>query len=188
MTEPTDDDHKPDVWSLELDDGELLTIDSSQAPTFGTDNGRAPVTVRLPAWRAHDLSRVLHAYTQMIAVFTTASEVSGTEASLASALHDACLAALGKDRDEHRTEPRRISNAARLRAMSLLQTERPWLTYNALVGVVDAAAWWLDQDEDEMARGLLSATAGEDVSMTAWLVLLGMEPSGGRRGPTEPGV
>ena len=180
MTNPTSNyqNDRPRWW-LELDDGELLAVDDVPVTTFRPGEGRESVLLRLPAWRAHDLSRVLHVYTRMVTLFDEASHISGREDALSSALHDASLAALGRPRDEHRPEPHRVSSAARLRAMAVLQGERPWLTHAALLGVVDAAARWLDEQEDDLARGVLEAAGGDEAGAHAWLILLDLaEPPG----------
>jgi hypothetical protein len=163
----------------ELDDGELLAVDDVPVTTIRDGGGRESVLRRLPARRAHDLSRVLHYYTRVVELFDEASHISGDEDALSSALHDASVATLGQERDEHRPEPHRVSTAPRLRAMAAIQEQRPWLNHDSLVGVVDAAARWLDEQEDYLARGVLEAAAGEEVGAHAWLILLDLDrPSG----------
>lgn len=186
MTNPTDDQNDRPRWWLELDDGELLAVDGKTVSTFRQGDGRESVLLRLPAWRAHDLSRVLHIYTRVMQLFDEASHVSGNEDALSSALHDASLAALGRERDEHRPQPYRVSSAARLRAMAVIQTERPWLTHAALLGVVDAAARWVDEQEDDLARGVLEAAGGDEAGGHAWLILLDLDRPPEQRQPDEP--
>jgi len=179
VTNPTSHDQNDEPrWWLELDDGELLAVDDKMVSTFRQGDGRESVLLRLPTWRAHDLSLVLQAYSRMMALADQVRHVSVGEERLGSALHDASLAALGRDRDEHNLEPHKVSSAARLRGMAVLQSGRPWLTHAALLGVVDAAAWWLDQNEDDLAVGLLEAAGGEDFGQRAWAILLDLKPPG----------
>jgi hypothetical protein len=69
--------------------------------------------------------------------------------------------------------------------MAMVQNVRPWLDHTALVGVVDAAAWWIDQEEDDFARGLLQAAAGDETGAAAWLALLDLNPPRGTGEPSE---
>jgi len=170
------DHHRAPRWWLALDDGEYLAIDDP--PAIAGDSEREQlVELRLPAWRARDLGSVLAAYTRMVALVSDAAEVSGTEAPLASALRaaaDAC-----SDRGAAtKSEARPISSGDRLRAMAVVQTVRPALTHSALVGVVDAAARWLEDGEPDLAAGLLEAAAGDDAGRRAWELLQGVDRSG----------
>jgi hypothetical protein len=72
MPDPT---HPP--IALRSDTGESVEIDGDQ------------VVLRLAPWRADDLVHVLTTYTRLIALVDRASEVSGTETDLATALRDA---------------------------------------------------------------------------------------------------
>ena len=174
-----DHDREPRWW-LRLDDGEQLAVeDPATTPPHPEDDPR-PVTLRLPAWRAYDLSRVLDAYTRMVALVSEAAEVSGTEARLASALRTASQsapypAAAGSGRG-----PGRLTTTARLQAMAVVQAEKPWLTYTAVLGVIDAAARWIEEQENDLAAGLLEAAAGEEAGRRAWEILqgLGHAPAG----------
>ncbi len=163
MTNPTQDQNdQPPRWWLELDDGELLAVDDVPVTTFRSGEGWESVLLRLPAWRAYDLSRVLRIYTQVMRLYDHASHVSGDEDRLSAALADASLAARGQTRPPAgQSEPSKVTSAARLRAMAVLQAERPWLGHVELIGVVDAAARWLDEQEDDLARGLLEAAGGD---------------------------
>ena len=103
MTNPTSHEQNDGPrWWLELDDGELLAVDGKTVGTFRQSNGRESVLLRLPAWRAHDLSLVLGTYSRMMTLADQVRHVSVGEERLSSALHDASLAALGRERDEHR--------------------------------------------------------------------------------------
>jgi hypothetical protein len=176
VANPTSHDHDPAPrWWLALDDGEHLAIDDTEA-VAGDSAREQMVQLRLPAWRARDLGSVLAAYTRMVALVSDAAEVSGTEAPLASALRtaaDTCSAGTAATRNE----PRPISTGDRLRAMAVVQTERPTLTHSALVGVVDAAARWLEDREPDLAAGLLEAAAGDDAGRRAWELLQGVDRS-----------
>jgi len=177
VANPTSHDHDPAPrWWLTLDDGEHLAVDDSAA-VAGDSACEQMVKLRLPAWRARDLGSVLAAYTRMVALVSDAAEISGTEAPLASALRaaaDAC-----SDRGAAtKSEARPISSGDRLRAMAAVQAERPTLTHSALVGVVDAAARWLEDGELDLAAGLLEAVAGDDAGRRAWELLQGVDRSG----------
>ena len=50
----------------------------------------------LPVRRAHDLSRVLDAYSKLMEIFHDVSQVSSTEESLARGLRDAAAVATGQ--------------------------------------------------------------------------------------------
>lgn len=175
MTDFTSHDHDPGPrWWLRLDDGEHLAVDDPPVTPVDPRNDPGSVTLRLPAWRAYDLSRVLDAYTRMVALVSDAAEVSGTEARLASALRAASQtapypAAAGSERG-----PVRASMSARLRAMAVVQAEKPWLSYTAVLGVIDAAARWIEEQENDLAAGLLEAAAGEEPGRLAWEILQGV--------------
>ena len=176
MAKPTSHDHDAAPrWWLALDDGEYLAVDDSSAVASGSAREQM-VQLRLPAWRARDLGSLLAAYTRMVALVSDAAEVSATEAPLASALRaaaDACSDSTAATKSEARP----ISSGDRLRAMAVIQTERPALTHSALVGVVDAAARWLEDGEPDLAAGLLEAAAGDDAGRRAWELLQGVDRS-----------
>ena len=56
---------------------------------------------------------------------------------------------------------RPVTAESRLLAMAMLQETRPGLSHTALVGVVDAAARWIEEDEHDFALGVGEAAAGE---------------------------
>jgi hypothetical protein len=64
--------------------------------------------------------------------------------------------------------------------MAVVQAEKPWLTYTAVLGVIDAAARWIEERENDLAAGLLDAAAGEETGRRAWEILqgLGHAPAG----------
>lgn len=176
MTDPTHDDHPPGrPWRLDLDNGETLQVDSLPADS--------PVSLRMTAMRALDLSRVLRTYSRMVDLVTAAEEVSGTEDGLARALHDAGTVARGPAGSAPPAAPGRVTSASRLSAMAALQQHRPRLTHTELIGVVDAAARWLDEAEYDLALGLLQAVGGDETGMAAWQVLLAQSDRG-----AEPGT
>jgi Transposase IS116/IS110/IS902 family len=100
--------------------------------------------------------------------------VSGTEAALSSALRGGRLLV-----EERRSAGGRVGTGARLRAMAVLQEARPELTHAALLGVVDGAAAWLDQDEDDLAAGLMEAAGGEAAGRRAWRQLVDSDQRAG---------
>ena len=171
MTEPTDDDlQEPPGLRLVLDDGEVLELHPGADPEVG---GSA-VTLRLPLARANDLSRVLDSYTAMVELAAQASEVSGTEATLARALRDAAAAA--GQRHGSPSAAGTVGEPARLQAMAELQAARPDLSHGSLIAVVDAAAAWVAQREDCHAAALLDAVAGDDgAGSQAYLTLIGYD-------------
>lgn len=169
MAEPTED-VRPARLRLVLDDGEVLEL--PLAPKAETGGSR--VVLRLPATRAYDLSRVLDSYTAMVEMAAQASEVSGTEATLARALRDAAAAA--GQRHGSPSAAGTVGEPARLQAMAELQAARPDLSHGSLIAVVDAAAAWVAQREDYHAAALLDAVAGEDgAGSQAYLTLIGYD-------------
>jgi len=162
----------PARWQLVLDEGEHLDV--RLIPPSGP-SGRADVEVRMSAMRAADLSRVLSGYSRIVAIMTETSEVSSTEDSLARGLRDAAAVARGTQAEP--VAPTRIGSAQRLKAMAVLQQARPELSHSKLMAVVDAAAWWLTDDEDDMAMDLLDAVTPEAAS-TAYFTLLGRDKPG----------
>ena len=186
MTNPTQDHSASARWWLELDDGELLAVDEVPETAWRTIETGPSVLLRLPAARAYDLSKVLSLYTRFMRLFDEATHVSGYEHQLSSALRDASLAA--REQTQAPTggsEPSKVTSKARLRAMAVLQQHRPTLSHTALIGVVDAAARWVDEQEDDLASGLLEAAGGEEAGGHAWLILLDLDqppapkPAGG---------
>ena len=63
-------------------------------------------------------------------------------------------------------------------AMAMLQETRPGLSHTALVGVVDAAARWIEEDEHDFALGVVEAAAGEQTAPMVWTALLGQRQGG----------
>jgi hypothetical protein len=59
--------------------------------------------------------------------------------------------------------------------MAVLQKARPELSHSKLMAVVDAAAWWLTDDEDGLAMDLLDAVASDGVGSVAYVTLLGRD-------------
>jgi hypothetical protein len=181
MTNPTDHENDRPRWWLDLDDGEQLLVLDVPDGGWETYDPRESVVLKMPALRAYDLSRVLDLYSRLMALFYESGQVSATEHALSSALRDAGRTLEGRDRDEPRPEPHRVTSAARLRAMAVLQANRPWLDHRSLIGVVDAAARWVDEQEDDLAQGVLDAAGGDEAGLQAWLILLGRDqpPAGG---------
>src|SRR5690349_19980896 len=104
--------------------------------------------------------------------------VSTTAHSLARGSRDAAAVARGTRSEP--VAPTRIGLAQRLKAMAVLQQARPELSHSRLMAVVDAAAWWLTDDEDDMAMDLLDAVTPEAAS-TAYFTLLGRDKPGSAR-------
>lgn len=176
MTNPTEDHDSQTRWWLELDDGELLAVGDMPETARRTVETGPSVLLRLPAARAYDLSKVLSIYTRLMRLFDEATHVSGYEHQLSAALWDASLAARGESRaPTGGSEPSKVTSKARLRAMAVLQGQRPSLSHTALIGVVDAAARWLNEQQDDLARGLLEAAGGDEAGSHAWLILLNLD-------------
>ena len=78
MTDPTHDDRPdPSIWRLLLDEGDGLEVRLAARSKESTSEP-PDIPLWLSAGRAYDLSRVLRAYNPMVAIFTEASQVSGT--------------------------------------------------------------------------------------------------------------
>ena len=149
---------------IELDSGEILELDEpGGTPTDGY------VRLRVPAHRALDLAKVLRAYGRIVDLVSTAAEVSATEDSLGRALHDGATAAGGTSAPTGRNP---VSTRDRLRAMAVIQRSRPTLSHTALVGVVEAAARWIEADEYDLAMGLVEAAVGDQATAAVWSALV----------------
>src|SRR5215203_4545292 len=162
VTNPTDDlPPEPQSWRLLLDEGEGMEV----RLTDKSDDEPAPFEVALfmSAARASDLSEVLGAYSGILAIAQKSAEVSSTEDSLQRALRDAARAVRGSERGA--TTPAKIGDGARLKAMEVLQQARPELNHSAVISIIDAVVWWLNDKMDYMAMDLLTAVH-EDVGMT----------------------
>ena len=169
MTNPTDGlPPEPTSWRLILDEGDGMEVRLSERAAG--EPGPSEVALFMSAARASDLGAVLDAYSRIMTIAQAAGEVSGTEDSLQRALRDAAHAATGRSASTR--QPRKITDGARLKAMGLLQQARPELSHSRLVSIVDAAAWWLNDDMDHMAMDLLGAVH-ERTATTVYLTLLG---------------
>lgn len=183
MTDPTHEDRPdPPPWRLTLDEGDRLELRPSA-------EGAAPeqqIVLTLPHWRAYDLSTVLHRYNRIAEIFAESSD-NMTEESLARGLRDARAAAVG--RPDTAAPAARVGEAERGWAMVSLQANRPELTHDKIVAIIDATAWWLDNREDYKAIDLLEVVAPE-VSQLLYSTLLDWKPPAGppqqsALGPTE---
>jgi hypothetical protein len=68
--------------------------------------------------------------------------------------------------------------------MVQLQEARPDLTHDQLVAVVDAAAWWFENDEDYKVVNLLESVLPDNAASGAvYLTLLGPGRGGSPCGP-----
>lgn len=98
------------------------------------------------------------------------SQVSGTEASLSRALFDAVsLLRPGRTPIPGLT----VTNAQRVKALSILQKHRPDLDHTSLTAVVDAAAAWTGAEQDDLVMPLLRAVGGDDMVDATYAVLTG---------------
>ena len=151
MTDPTDVTSS-EHWRLRLDDGDLLEI---QPARTGEGDGKPEIVLTLPAWRAHDLATVLDRYGRIARIFQEHSDV-WTEDSLVRGLRDAAAAVNGPSTVRPQ-RPSRVGDSERGRAMVRLQDARPELTHDQTAAVVDAAAWWLDNGDDDKVASLVEA-------------------------------
>ena len=169
MSDPTDVTSSAH-WRLRLSEGD--TIELRAAPGSGDGKTEPEITLTLPAWRARDLATVLDRYARIVRIYQESSDV-WTEDSLVRGLRDAAAAATGPA-DGAPQAPTRVGAVERGHAMVQLQEARPELTHDQLVAVVDAAAWWFDNDEDYKVIDLLDAVIpGDGASGTVYLTLLG---------------
>lgn len=161
--------HPPQPWRLILSEGDLLEM----RPAPGTE---PQIVLTLPPWRARDLSTVLDRYNRLAAIFAEASDIS-TEESLARALNDAGAAAVGPPK----THPpaSKVGPTERGEAMVILQQARPELDHDKLIAIVDAVAWWLDNNEDYKAADLIGAVVPDEVSGHVYQLLIGWKPPTG---------
>ena len=173
---PTQDRPARPPRRIELDSGEILDLDEVLT---GDAAESGYVQLRMPAVRALDLAEVLRAYGRIVGLVSAAAEVSSTEDSLATALRDSGRAARG-ERAAMSAErsPSAVTAGSRLLAMAMLQQTKPALSHTALVGIIDAAARWIEEDEHDFALGVVEAAAGEQLAPTLWLTLLGQHAPG----------
>src|SRR3954452_4199266 len=143
MTDPTDVTSS-EHWRLRLNDGDTLEIQPARA---GEGDGQPEIVLTMPAWRAHDLATVLDRYGRIARIFQERSDV-WTEDSLVRGLRDAAAAVNGPSTVRPQ-RPSRVGDAERGRAMVHLQNARPELTHDQMTAVVDAAAWWFDNGQDD---------------------------------------
>jgi hypothetical protein len=169
MTDPTDVTSS-EHWRLRLDDGDTLEIQPARDSSEG--DGKPEIVLTLPAWRAHDLATVLDRYGRIARIFQEHSDV-WTEDSLVRGLRDAAAAVSGPSTARPQ-RPSRVGDAERGRAMVRLQDARPELTHEQMAAVVDAAAWWFDNGEDDKVVDLLDAVATDDrLGGDVYVALLG---------------
>jgi hypothetical protein len=169
MTDPTDvtpSEH----WRLRLHDGETLEIQPARESR--ASDGRPEIVLTMPAWRAHDLATVLDRYGRIAKIFQERSDV-WTEDSLVRGLRDAAATVNGPSTTRPLT-PSRVGDAERGRAMVHLQKARPELTHNQMAAVVDAAALWFDNGEDDKVVDLVDAVAADErLGGDVYVALLG---------------
>ncbi len=135
--------------------GDSLEVQPARAS--GEGDGKPEIMLTMPAWRAHDLATVLDRYGRIARIFQERSDV-WTEDSL---VRDAAAAVNGPSTVRPQ-RPSRVGDAERGRAMVHLQNARPELTHAQMAAVVDAAAWWFDNGEDDKVVNLLDAVATDE--------------------------
>ena len=172
MTDPTQHD-RPEAppWRLTLEHGDRLEV--QPAAEVDEQDGESRIVLTLRPYRAAELGTVLDRYNRLAGIFAESSDI-WTEESLARGLRDAPAATEAGTGVP--TASSKIGAAERGRAMVILQKARPELTHAQLVAVVDAAAWWLDKDEDYKATDLLDSVASTDVSGDVYATLLAWKP------------
>jgi hypothetical protein len=165
MSNPTDPVRPVEPWRLVLTEGELVEV--RPAPTPDT---KPQIVLTLPPWRASDLSVTLDRYNRLAAIFAESSDIM-TEESLARALGDARAAATGPS-DAVRPASK-VGPAERGQAMVVLQQARSDLSHDKLVAIIDAAAWWLDNQQDYKATDLLEALVPAETGAEVYMILIG---------------
>jgi hypothetical protein len=169
MTDPTEDAvPEPPPWRLTLEHGDRLEV----LPPAEPDRPEAQVVLTLRPYRATELGIVLDRYNRLAGIFAESSDI-WTEESLSRGLRDAPAAA---GRKAATSSPSKVGATERGRAMVLLQRARPELTHDQVVAVVDATAWWLDNDEDYKATDLLDSVISTEVSRDVYMALLDWKP------------
>lgn len=115
---------------------------------------------------------MLDRYGRIARIFQEPSDV-WTEDSLVRGLRDAAAAVNGPSTVRPQT-PSRVGDAERGRAMVHLQNARPELTHAQMAAVVDAAAWWFDNGEDDKVVDLVDAVATDErLGSEVYVALLG---------------
>lgn len=153
---------------LVLDFGESVELDGSTVWDPIDEVAVPAVVLRMPAHRAAMFGRVLEAYTRvcrLVGVELDAAE-RGPAWALARAADAAGFVAPAGPVS-------RVTSARRAAAAAVLR-EAEDLDDAAMVAVVDAAAWWLEEPAgDEYAWALLGAVTDAATQMRAYGALLG---------------
>jgi len=158
---------------VELDGGTLV-INDEQTPS---------ILLRLTAWRARSMARMLAEWSTLAQTFTRSTRPYQDQLDLSRTL-DLAAATLDDNDEPTLHSPRgtrAVSNRQRLAAVAVLDTREAHLSAVQRVAVIDAAAWWLTDPDggEELAHALLAATCSAEVTTEhAYLALI--------TPPTEP--
>lgn len=174
MNDPTQslDDH----IRVLLDHGEVVELDGGTLTVDGDVAGS--VVLRLVPWRARSLARVLDEWSAISRQFNPrATQVVVDELELSRTLATAA-SAVDADEPAFRSArgPRVVPSRQRLMAVAALAEYEAGLSALQRLAVVDAASWWLTEENggEELAHALLGATCmTETATQHAYLALIG---------------
>ena len=166
--------HAAIPFRLAMGDGEVVEVDGSTVLDEDSGLPAPAVVLRMPVWRAHALGHVLAEWTAIADLFDGTSRPTLAEGDLAWALYAASGAAGDPEADvEAGNEPTKVTSGQRAAAAAVLR-DQGGLATHALISVVDAAAWWVDQHKGHSyAKSLLAAvTRDDDIAAAAYLALV----------------
>lgn len=177
MNDPTQFDRER--VRVALDHGEVVELDGG---TLILDGEPSPsVVLRLAPWRARALSWVLEEWSAVSRVFNRPPRPNLDELDLSRVLELASAAA-GDESDEPgpprvRFLPpgRSVPNRARLAAVAVLAERESRLTTIQRLALVDAASWWLSEQDggQQLAHALLEAACTDGLAAEhAYLALI----------------
>lgn len=164
MPDPTHFD--PEQLRVALDHGEVVELDGG---TLTIEDEEVPsVLLRLTAWRARSVARVLAEWSSVSQIFDRSTRPHLDELTLSRTLELAATT-LGDDDEPGLRSPRgtrTVSNQQRLAAVAVLGDREAHLSAVQRLALVDAVAWWLSDPRggEELAYALLTATCSAAVT------------------------
>jgi hypothetical protein len=165
----------PEQFRLALANGETIELDGGVLRLDG-EEASASVVLRLAPWRAQSLSYVLQEWSVVSRLFSPEPRRSLDELELSRMLVIAAAAAEGSTPELRAPRGGQMVPARqRVAALEVLAEREQQMPVLSRVAVVDAAAWWLSDDNggQDLAYALLGAACSGEVSAEhAYLALI----------------
>jgi hypothetical protein len=179
----------PDRLRVVLRHGEVVELDGG---TLVLDGQESPsVVLRLAAWRARSVARVLEEWFLVCRIFHRPTRPHPEELELSRTLGLAASVLDGGDEPIVKSPrgSRVIHNRQRLAAVAVLGEREAHLSAAQRLALVDAAAWWLSEPNggEEFAYALLAASCSTEVTTEhVYLALIASpdEPDDHRKAPS----